>query len=142
VCCLALSATASARVLLGESIDGVRIGMTKTQVAAILGKSSPSPGDDAQLLYRHDSYQVIYARSRVESVETFDRGQRTSSGAGTGITLARLKRVQPGVRCQYDGMDGSADCYVGSIKRGHRYTDFFSNNAKTVTGVIVGEGYL
>jgi hypothetical protein len=38
--------------------------------------------------------------------------------------------------------DGEMDCYVGTIKRGHRYTDFyFEDGPSSMTAVIVGEGY-
>jgi hypothetical protein len=34
------------------------------------------------------------------------------------------------------------DCYVGTIKRGHRYTDFyFEDGSSSRTAVIVGDGY-
>jgi hypothetical protein len=35
------------------------------------------------------------------------------------------------------------DCYLGSIKRGHRYTDFyFEDGPSSMTAVIVGNGYI
>jgi hypothetical protein len=49
---------------------------------------------------------------------------------------------QPGLHCVYDHMDGSRDCYVGTIKRGHVFTDFFFAGTKTVYAVIVATGYL
>jgi hypothetical protein len=139
---LMLCAAADAKIVLATSIDGVKLGMTHGQVAKILGRGKQEDGDIYQYDYRRDTYQVGFMGSRVTSVETFDRHQRTSLGLGVGSTKATLKARQPGVRCTFDGMDESMDCYVGSIKRGHSYTDFFFDDSHTVTGVVVGEGYL
>jgi hypothetical protein len=137
-----LCAAADAKIILASGIDGVTLGMTHHQVAGILGPGKQEPGGSAQFDYRHDSYQVGFDAGHVRSVETFGKAQRTSRGLGVGTSLARLHARQPQLHCVFDGMDGSRDCYVGSIKRGHRYTDFFFSGGRAVTGVIVGDGYL
>jgi hypothetical protein len=139
---LALCGVASAKIVLGSSIDGVKLGMSQQQVGRILGKGKQAAGDPGQYLYRHDSYQVVFASGRVTSVETFDKHQLTSGGLGVGDTRTKLRAHLHGLHCTFDRMDGTADCVVGSIKRGHRYTDFFFDDKLTVTAVIVGDGYL
>jgi hypothetical protein len=137
-----LCGAADAKIILGSGIDGVSLGMTHHQVAAILGPGKQESGGSTQFDYRHDSYQVGFQTGHVRSVETFSARQRTSRGLGVGTSLARLHARQPHLHCVFDGMDGRRDCYVGSIRRGHRYTDFFFSGGKAVTGVIVGDGYL
>lgn len=138
---LVLCAAAQARVVLDQSIGGARLGMTRTQVARILGKGTLAPGGGSQYEYRHGSYQVIFTAGHASSVETFDRDQRTANGLGVGASLAAVRAREPDLHCNSN--DGERDCYLGTIKRGHRYTDFFfENGTSSMTAVIVGEGYL
>jgi hypothetical protein len=139
---LAVCGLADATVVLGQSIAGVELGMTHSQVASLLGPGTREPGGSPQLDYRHDSYQVAFTAGHATSVETFGRGQRTALGFGVGTTFSVLRAHQPALHCQSHAMDGSRDCYVGSVKRGHRYTDFFFTGKRRVTAVIVGDGYL
>jgi hypothetical protein len=138
---LAFCAAAQARVVVDQSIGGARLGMTHAQVARILGKGTLAPGGGSQYEYRHGSYQVIFTAGRASSVETFDRDQRTSNGLGVGASLAQVRAREPGLHC--GSSDGERDCYLGTIKRGHRFTDFFfENGTSSMTAVIVGEGYV
>jgi hypothetical protein len=136
---LALCPLAGARIVLAKSIGGVSLGMTRAGVAKVLGKGAEEPGV-GEYDYRHDSYQIIFTSGHASSIETFDRGQRTPAGLGVGSSLATVRKHEPGLHC--NPSDGEIDCYVGSIKRGHLYTDFyFENGRSSMTAVIVGEGY-
>jgi hypothetical protein len=137
---LIVCAAAQARVILGVGIDGVRLGMTHSAVARVLGHGSLEPGG-GQYDYRRDTYQVVFVSGHVTSVETFARSQRTLNGMGVGTSLARLRARDPDVRCVPS--NGELDCYLGSIHRGHRYTDFyFEDGPSSMTAVIVGDGYV
>jgi hypothetical protein len=138
---LVVATAAQAKVVVGQSIDGARLGMNHAQVARILGKGTLAPGGGSQYEYRHGSYQVIFTAGRASTVETFNRDQRTANGLGVGSSLARVRAREPGLHC--GSSNGERDCYLGTIKRGHRYTDFFfENGPSSMTAVIVGEGYV
>jgi hypothetical protein len=137
---LAVCAAADARIVIDSSIDGVTLGMTHAGAARILGKEKLEPGGDDEYEYRHDSYQLIFTSGRASSIETFSRGQRTSNGLGVGASLAEVRARYPMVHCS--SSDGEKDCYLGTIKRGDLYTDFyFENGPSSMTAVIIGEGY-
>ena len=137
---LAVCAAADARIVIDTSIDGVTLGMTHASAARILGKGKLEPGGANEYEYRHGSYQVIFTSGRASSIETFSRGQRTSNGLGVGASLAEVRARDPSVHCS--SSDGERDCYLGTIKRGHIYTDFyFENGLASMTAVIIGEGY-
>jgi hypothetical protein len=137
---LALCSAADARIVIDTSIDGVALGMTHAGAARILGKGKLEPGGGNEYEYRHDSYQLIFTSGRASSIETFSRGQRTSNGLGVGASLAEVRARYPGVHCSLS--NGERDCYLGTIKRGHLYTDFyFENGPSSMTAVIIGEGY-
>ncbi len=138
---LVVCAAAQARIVAGRSIDGVRLGMSRAEVARILGRGKLEPGGGSEYEYRHGSYQVIFTSGHATSIETFDRHQRTSNGLRVGSSLAEVHAREPGLHC--GSSDGEMDCYLGTIKRGHRYTDFFFENGPvSMTAVIVGDGYL
>jgi hypothetical protein len=138
---LVVCALAQARVVVGRSIDGVRLGMSHAGVARVLGRGKLEPGGGGEYEYRHGSYQVIFTSGHATSIETFDRDQRTSNGLHVGNSLAQVRAREPRLHC--GSSDGEMDCYLGSIRRGHRYTDFFfESGPSSMTAVIVGGGYL
>jgi hypothetical protein len=137
---LAVCAAADARIVIDTSIGGVKLGMTHVETARVLGKGKLEPGGGNEYEYRHGSYQVIFTSGRASSIETFSSGQRTSNGLGVGASLAEVRARYPKVHCSPS--NGEMDCYLGSIKRGHLYTDFyFENGRSSMTAVIIGEGY-
>jgi hypothetical protein len=138
---LVVCALAQARIVVDRSIDGVGLGMSHAAVARILGNGKLEPGGGSEYGYRRGSYQVIFSSGHASSVETFDRQQRTSNGLRVGSSLADVRAREPRLHCASDA--GEMDCYLGTIKRGHRYTDFFFQDGPVaVTAVIVGDGYL
>jgi hypothetical protein len=138
---LLLCGAAEAKIVVGQSIHGVQVGMTPKQVRGHLGKGAKVPDNPQTVTYRKGLFQAIFEHGKVTSVETFKPSERTPSGLGVGTKLAKLKKLQPGVNC-VKAHGGDIDCYVGSITRGHVYTDFYLGNGRTVTGVVVGAGYL
>jgi hypothetical protein len=137
---MAVCALAQARIVVDKSIDGAKLGMSRAEVARILGRAKLEPGGGGEYEYRHGSYQVIFTSGRASSIETFARNQRTANGLRVGASLAQVRAREPRVHCGSD--NGEMDCYLGTIKRGHRYTDFFFENGRSsMTAVIVGEGY-
>jgi hypothetical protein len=138
---LVVCAVTQARIVVGRSIDGVRLGMSHADVVRILGRGKLEPGGGSEYEYRHGAYQVIFTSGHATSVETFDRDQRTSDGLRVGSSLAEVRAREPRLRCA--SSDGEMDCYLGSIRRRHRYTDFFfESGPSSMTAVIVGDGYL
>lgn len=116
---LAFSASAEAKILVGKSIGGVGIGMTKTQVGSRLGRGK-SQGSGVYT-YRHGTFTVRFGHGRVNDVSTTSKRERTSSGAGVSTPLGKLKKRVRGLRCVLQRF--FYGCYVKSS--GHRWTLFF-----------------
>ena len=93
------AASAFGRVVLGVSINGVRLGMSKAQVEKRLGpKSGGLPGTGI-VSFKHDLYVVGFGTGGVYGLQTHDPSQKTSTGVGVGSTLAQVKKGIPGVKC-------------------------------------------
>lgn len=126
LCALAAAEGASATIVPGTSIAGVRLGMQEVRVRAILGeprreiRDSTELGDYVEL--RYPGLRVfILPRAGVASVATTRRGERTRSGVGVGSTVEQVRSGIAGVTCQVSG--GVGLCRVGGVRRGARGTD-------------------
>jgi hypothetical protein len=105
----ARSATAVIRP--GVGIGPIRLGMSSAQVRRALGRPAYARGSRAgfdrlliEYSYWPDGYTVHLlrraGRTRVVSVETTLRTQRTRGGLGVGTSARRLAKELPGARCR------------------------------------------
>ena|SRR5581483_11229676 len=137
---VALSASAEAKIVIGKSIGGVGIGMSKTQVASRLGRGK-SQGHGVYT-YRHGTFTVMFGHGRVNDVSTTSKRERTSNGVGVSTTLSKLKRRVAHLHCVLQRF--FYGCYVKS-SQGHRWTLFFFNpsGGNRVTDVdLNNSGYM
>jgi hypothetical protein len=113
----------------GVGIGPIKLGMTVAQVRKALGRPVYTRGTDkgfGRLLieysYWTDGYTVYLLRAggktRVVSVETTLRAQKTRQGLGVGSTERQLRRVYRGLRCKEvfppgGGIIQDYECTVG-----------------------------
>ena len=129
---LALVAVADARIVPQKGIAGAKIGMTQKQVRSKLGKpdrkrvlTSPIGGFDyVQLKYGRTkvSFDGTVQKSKVISVVTTDKSERTKSGVGVGSTKKQVKQGVKNVTCKKEF--GVNHCYLGNFDPGTIVTDF------------------
>jgi len=104
---LVLAPAAEAKVVVQESIAGVKLGMTSAQVRAVLGKPhhvtyKPDQVEGSVKIFDYGPTDVILTRgaqAQVLRVKTTSRAQRTSNGIGVGSTRAAIKRAFPRATC-------------------------------------------
>ncbi|MBV9310675.1 MAG: hypothetical protein JOZ73_07580 [Solirubrobacterales bacterium] len=120
---LVFCASAQAKIVVGKSIAGVTIGMTKTHVVALLGrgKVESRSGGTSVFTYRHGRYDVTYKHGRVIEILTDSKQERTSNGVGVGSTLSKVKKRVRHLHCVLQRF--FYGCYVKS-SHGHRWTLF------------------
>ena len=80
--------------------------------------------------------QVMFqGRTRVTSVSTTGRGDRTLRGVGVGSSEASVRSRVQGIRCETFGTVRS--CHTGRFVAGRRITDFRIEGGR-VTTITVG----
>ena len=138
---LAAPAAAEALIQVDRGIAGVRLGNTRAEVRAALGKPSSirtGTNDFGRfVLYRfRGGITVIFqGRREVSTVSTTGRGDRTRRNVGVGSTEATVRTRVRGVRCET--IAGFRSCHTGRFTAGEIVTDFSIRNGK-VTRVAVG----
>lgn len=110
-----------------QGIDKVKLRQTEKQVKAAAGKpraifrTTNSAGESTQWMY--PSFSVFFqSGTRVTSVLTFSRSQRTKAGIGVGSTEAEVVAAYPKVDCQDTGRFRL--CTLGVLRPGGRITNF------------------
>ena len=142
VAALAAPGSAGAVIQIDRGIGGARIGNTKAEVQAALGKPSRTAsgrnpfGVFVRYGYRREGITVLFqGGDRVSSVATTGRGDRTTGGVGVGSTERSVDARVRGVKCETIG--GTRSCHTGEFTPGRRITDFFIRRGR-VTRVTVG----
>ncbi len=104
---LVLAPVAAAKIVVRESIAGVKLGMTAAQVRAALGKPHhityrPDQIEGSVKIFDYGATDVVLTRgptAQVLRVKTTTRRERTSKGIGVGSTRAAIKRAYPAANC-------------------------------------------
>lgn len=141
---LAAPAAAHTTVVPQRSIAGIKLGMTREQVEARLGKPSEVNranhdivGSYTELRYGR-TYIAIFAGTdgEVFNITTRSRRERTSTGVGVGSTERQVKRGVRRVRC--DRSFGIHQCAVGRFEAGRTVTTFRFSKRGRVKSVSLG----
>jgi outer membrane protein assembly factor BamE (lipoprotein component of BamABCDE complex) len=139
---LLLPETASAVIQIDRGIAGVRVGNSKAQVRAALGKprrvrnGRNDFGPFTRYGYTREGITVIFqGGSRVSSVATTGQGDRTTRGVGVGSTEREVDAKVPRVKCET--IVGTRSCHTGEFRAGRRITDFLIRRGR-VRRVTVG----
>jgi hypothetical protein len=136
---LLLVPSAEAVIQLDRGIAGARLGNSKQEVRAALGKPrrvinrQGEFGPTTTFQYR-GGLRVIFLDGRVTLAGTTGLGDRTNRGIGVGSTEQAVKDKVPGVSCAT--FEGTRLCQRGAQEPGQRGTIFFLENGK-VTRVDV-----
>jgi hypothetical protein len=136
---LLLVPSAEAMIQLDRGIAGARLGNSKAEVRAALGKPrrvvnrNGEFGRTTTFTYR-GGLRVIFLEGRVTLAGTTGRGDRTARGIGVGSTEQAVKDKVPGVSCAT--FEGTRLCQRGAEEPGERGTIFFLEGGK-VTRVDV-----
>jgi len=126
---------ASAQIVVGQGIAGVRIGDSMSQVTKVLGAPSTSPyTSHGEWLYSAPLSGIVGFRagteghervtSGVASVQTSSRAQRTAAGIGPGSAYSQVHRAYPHYRCNRLGT-GFRACWATTRYRSANVTTAF-----------------
>lgn len=126
---------ARAAIVVNDSIAGVGLGMSRSEVRGVLGTAaSVSTGTNAFGFYRVWHYRRLHVTfqggSIATSIRTTRLSQRTASGVGMGSTEPQVHAGLTGESCQ--SFAGVRHCRVGTLDPGGVVTDF-----ALVGGVVV-----
>ena len=133
--------TANALIQIDRGIAGARLGASRADVRAALGKPSKvkSGSNDfgryVRYTYAGGIRVTFQGRTHVTAVETTGLGDRTSRGIGVGSSEAAVKARVRGVRCET--FASLRSCHTGNLLPGRRITDFRIVGGK-VDRVVVG----
>ena len=137
----AAAAPASALIQVDKGIAGARLGNTKAEVRAALGRpaavrnGSNDFGPFTTYRYRGGILVNFQGRTSVSSVSTGGRGDRTARGVGVESRESTVRRRVRGVRCET--VAGIRSCHTHKFEIGQVVTDFLIKRGK-VTRVTVG----
>jgi len=138
---LGAPAAAQALIQVDRGIAGARLGNTRAEVRAALGRpesirtGANDFGRFVQYRFRGGITVLFQDRREVTLVSTTGRGDRTRRGAGVGSSEAAVKARVRGVRCET--IAGSRSCHTGRFTAGEIITDFLIRGGK-VRRVSVG----
>ncbi|MEX0993262.1 MAG: outer membrane protein assembly factor BamE [Solirubrobacterales bacterium] len=138
---LALAPQAGAVIVPQQGMAGVKLGMSKGEVRAKLGKpravNSGNNDFGHYVSYRYRGQLTVMFQSgpTVTSVKTSGHGERTKEGVGAGSREQTVRDKFPQAKCST--LVNSRSCYIGELKAGKRVTDFSIKNGK-VRWVTVG----
>jgi hypothetical protein len=138
---LVLPASAGAMIQVDKGIAGARIGNTRAEVRAALGTPGTVKhgtndfGAFTEFRYAGGLRVDFQGNTKVTSVTTTGRGDRTARGVGVGSSERSVRRKVAGVKCETTA--GTRSCHTHDFLPGKRVTDFTIRH-KRVTRVTVG----
>jgi hypothetical protein len=138
---LIFTPSAQAMIQVDGGIAGARLGNTREQVRAALGKptkirtSSNDFGAFVEYKFAGGIRVMFQGKTNVTAVETTGKGDRTLAGIGVGSGESSVQARVSGVKCE--GVGASRSCHTGDFVAGKTITDFRIVGGK-VTSVTVG----
>ena len=122
---LAAVPTASAKIVEGQSVAGVKLGDSKAQVKQVLGK--PSKTDPTDFFYPTSvGLRVHFKGGKVDGMLSFSKKQKTTKGITIGSSASKFKSAYPQAKCSVGPYGpNSLYCVVLAHDRGRSsYTGF------------------
>lgn len=138
---LGAPAAADALIQVDRGIAGARLGNSRAEVRAALGRPASTKsgtndfGSFLQWRYRGGITIIFQGRTEVSSVSTTGRGDRTLRNVGVGSSERTVRRRVRGVRCET--ISGFRSCHTGRFTIGEVITDFQIRGGK-VRRVSIG----
>jgi len=138
VSCGLMAACAGAKIVVGRSIDGVRLNDTPSQVRLVLGKPDQAnsyPQGTVWYFNKHGHGLVVgFSRHhKVNDEYTGGRKEKTNRGVGPASSLARVRKAYPHIKCSAPGSAGlgpkSRVCTLKSRFAHHAVVTAFSFQA-------------
>ena len=137
---LLVPAAASAKIVDGQSIAGVKLGDTKAQVEKVLGP--PEKSELSSLFYPAKLGLRLYLpKGHVDAMLSISKAQKTLKGIAIGSSRAKVKAAYPQAKCEV-GPYGPPSLYCTVASRYHgkaTYTSFLFGTP-TVTEIEVAYG--
>jgi hypothetical protein len=133
--------SAQAMIQIDAGIAGARLGATRDQVRAALGKPikirtlKNDFGPYVEYRYSGGIRVTFQGKTNVSAVTTTGKSDLTTSGIGVGSTENQVQASVKGVKCE--GVGTARSCHTGEFKAGKTVTDFRIENGN-VTSVTVG----
>ncbi len=100
-----LSSTASANIIVGQSIGGVKLGMTQAEVEAVTGPPGfkEPPDFEGRIAWKYpagfDGVVGFDRELRVDAMWTDSKLQKTSKGIGAFSSYAKFRKAYPKLKC-------------------------------------------
>jgi hypothetical protein len=138
-----LAGSASASIVIGRSIAGVKLGDSKAQVKRALGVPLPSSSSTDLLYPSSVGLRITLKRSHVEGMLSISKKQKTDKGITIGSSRAALKAAYPQASCLAGPLGPSSlYCAVTASVHGRKsYTSFlFSTPSGGVSEIELGYG--
>jgi len=142
---------ASAQIVVGQGIAGIRIGDSMSRVKEVLGTPSASPYT-SHGEWQYSSPQALvgfvgfragtegheHITSDVTYIQTSSNTQRTAAGIGPGSTYSQLHRAYRAYRC-----DHIRACWTTTRYRGQTVTTafYFAGGPKVAFVVVAGHSF-
>jgi hypothetical protein len=100
---LTLATTASATIVVGQSIDGIKFGQSEAEVQQALGTPTCKMPEGSSSSWCYPTGLMgrvgFDAGGQVSSIWTSSRAQKTNKGIGPGSSLTKLRQVYPKAKC-------------------------------------------
>ena len=144
VSALALPAQAGAMIQIDQGIAGARIGNSKSEVQAALGKPAVTRtgtnefGPWRQYVFEGGVRVFFQGDEDVTAVFTIGRGDRTTKGIGVGSSERALRQSHRNLRCE--SFEGFRSCRTKEGRPGQRLTDFEIRKGRVVrvtVGIVI-----
>jgi hypothetical protein len=132
----ATAGPAGATIVLGRSIAGAELGMTRAEIRGVLGEPrSITRGSNEFGPYRVFHYfrldVTFQGNTNATAVKTWRKRERTANGIGVGSTKRQLRNRISGVRCE------GRVCSKGRFVPGGRVTVFRLSQTNRIASVTV-----
>jgi len=138
---LIFAPSAQALIQVDAGIAGARLGATRDQVRAALGKPikirtlKNDFGPYVEYRFAGRILVTFQGKKNVTAVTTTGKSDLTTGGIGVGSTENQVQAKIKGIKCE--GVGTARSCHTGEFKAGKTVTDFRIANGN-VTSVTVG----